>query len=377
MRLFCLAIIGLAASLTDISTALCQNSPTDSTGLEDLDLVGVGPLWAKGYDGNGLALAVLDSPVDPSAVPIAGKVVLQACFGVEIKDGGVTSICPDGKDRGDGEVTGHAAATCDWQGCTHGTSVAVVAAGNDTPALRVKGVAKGAQIVAAQVFSVTNECQAWGACVKPTDRALISFQTTLIRALEWVHAAVLEQRSTQVGPEIVAVIIGSGGSGQYSTSCNEANPFLTKQVQSLLAEDVAIFAPTGNDGYSDQVSSPACISGVIPIAALDKSGKLADFSNRNPLLVRLAAPGVGVHTVSDGRGILMSGTTLATPLAAGSYVILKQAFPDLSRVEIAQALERGGNRVSDGIAEYTALSLSGAFAYLEHKKSKHDIVGAH
>jgi hypothetical protein len=239
--------LGLTALFLSSSIGVCSDVQGASTGFEKLDRVGIGTAWAEGYDGHGLAIAVLDTLVDPTTSAISGKVVLQACFSLEDSNVGARSLCSGGKKFPDYEVVAELpipSIECKALGCTHGTNLAVVAAGNEMSLQRVSGVAKGAEVVAAQIFSLSTSCVT-GAL--NCDATVVSYTTSLIRALEWVHARVLEQKSTQVGPEIAAVIIGSG-SGSFEQPCNDNNPLLTRQIQSLLADDIAVFAPAGNDG---------------------------------------------------------------------------------------------------------------------------------
>ena len=106
--------------------------------------------WASGFDGSGTTIAVVDSGVDSTHPFLAGKVVEEACYSSTVT-GTSQTFCPNGLDEQFGPG---AAAPCSLGDCIHGTHVAGIAAGNDpTNSQQPPGVAKGARVMAVQVFS--------------------------------------------------------------------------------------------------------------------------------------------------------------------------------------------------------------------------------
>jgi subtilisin family serine protease len=112
------------------------------------------------------------------------------------------------------------------------------------------------------------------------------------------------------------------------------NKFSNALYQSLVDKNIIVFAAAGNDGYTNgdesddetyQYHFPSSYDGVISVAATDNSGDLAEFSNRGDL-VDIATPGTQLFSTFPGSYTSMSGTSMATPVAAGVYALALTAY---------------------------------------------------
>lgn len=76
-------------------TSLEEDVAEAPTLLESTNIVGAPAAWAAGFDGNGWAVAVLDTGVMKTHNFLSNKVVSEACFSQTV-EGNSTSVCPGG-----------------------------------------------------------------------------------------------------------------------------------------------------------------------------------------------------------------------------------------------------------------------------------------
>src|SRR6266850_4811581 len=123
--------------------------------IQSIPLINADDEWVLGNDGTDQIVAILDTGVQNDHEFFAGgKVIAEACFSSNDGTFGSTTVCPNGLET---DFNPGAALPCplDIEGCEHGTHVAGIAAGSGGSVLGVPifGVAKGAHIIAIQVFS--------------------------------------------------------------------------------------------------------------------------------------------------------------------------------------------------------------------------------
>ncbi len=298
----------------------------------DITKVGAPTAWASGYDGTGYAVAVLDTGVDSTHPLLTGKVVSEACYSSNYSSSSASSVCPGGVT--DSTASGSAmpyAGNCPTGECDHGTHVAGTAAGLNTG--QSSGVAKGANIIAIQVFTrfdSTSTCSPDSSCV-------LTYASDQLKGLERVYAL----RSTY---SIASVNMSLGGS-KYTANCDTDSR--KTAIDNLRSAGIATVISSGNSGYTDGMGAPGCISTAVSVGATDSSDLVASYSNSASFL-HLLAPGSSIlSSIPNGGYATWNGTSMAAPHVAGAWAVLKQVKPSASVTDILSALTTTGVSVTD------------------------------
>lgn len=304
---------------------------------ESVPLIRADRAAARGFTAAGQVVAVLDTGVVKSHPMLAGKVVSEACYSTTVA-GRSTSVCPDGA-RGSTAVGSGRNCPLGVSHCDHGTPVASVAVGS---ASGPDGVARGARLIAVQVFSRFDSPSACGDQPAP---CALSYMSDQIRGLERVYALRSAYPIAAVNVSI-ASRVAPGDGGLFASDCDASFPGHKAAIDRLRAAGIATVIAAGNDGRDGSVRAPACISSAVTVGSTTKADRISPFSNHAPL-VELLAPGSVIRAAAarGGRRAL-SGTSLAAPHVAGAWAILKQAKPSAGVSKILAALACTGRTVS-------------------------------
>ncbi|MCA9332406.1 S8 family serine peptidase [Candidatus Saccharibacteria bacterium] len=333
------------------------------------------------YDGTGYAVAILDTGVDKSHSLLTGKVISEACFGVNDAPNNVSSLCTGGVEFVSGNNT---AIDCSGaiDGCGHGTGVAgaaampVTASGYDIDSDMtddlIGGVAEGADIVALKIFSQISDSIA---CGGPPTCARVYFSSVL-SAIDYLNAL-------DVGEPIVAANMSLGGaassSESYNTSgeCSAAfgsstyNAFVSA-FAALKANKIAPVVANGNNGdlagNEDGILFPACVQGSVAVGATNVIGDtISSFSN-NGALTTLLAPGGDWDGVNDDSLVWLplaetpnsitgvQGTSEAAPMVSGAFAVLREKHPNASVDQLVTLLQNTGTNIAEVRAGYSSFN---------------------
>jgi len=162
------------------------------------------------------------------------------------------------------------------------------------------------------------------------------------------------------GANVVNMSLGGGG---YIQSFAEA-------IENAYDDGILILASSGNSG-DGTINYPASYPHVMSVASITESYTHSSFSTYNNL-VDISAPGSSVYsTVPGGSYSYLSGTSMASPHAAGVAALVWSHSPSLENSELENILQTTardlgtsgrddfyGHGLVDAKAAYDALDLS-------------------
>lgn len=284
---------------------------------QSTDLIEADKVWDPSetggkFTGKGWQVAVLDSGVDKNHDFLSGKVVSEACYSSTVPADDSQSLCPGGVLESTSTDSGLPCTGI--AGCDHGTHVAGIAAGDTFlyAGNTHRGVAPDAEIIAIKVFSQFNDpsnCFFGAPCI-------LSYTSDQMKGLERVI-----DLAQDPSLNIASVNLSLGG-GRFTAPCDsDVRKPLIDQLKSFR---VATVIASGNNGHTDAISTPSCISSAVSVGSTTKSDNVSSFSNSAPML-DLLAPGSSITSSLPGNGFgVKSGTSMATPHVAGAWALLKE-----------------------------------------------------
>jgi serine protease AprX len=254
-------------------------------------LIGAPQVWQANVTGKNIKVAIVDTGIDPNHPDFAGRIA-------QIRD-----------FTGEGDV--------DKNG--HGTHVAGIVGGAGA---KYRGVAPECSFYVAKVL-----------------RGNGSGSTSDVMAgVEW---------AVQQGAQVINLSLGSDG------ACDGTDA-LSVLCDAAVTQGAVLCIAAGNAGPgASTVGSPGCAKSVITIGATTKSDQVASFSSRGPTsdgrvkpdvcfpgasIVACRAAGTSMGTLVDVLYTSASGTSMATPHAAGACALLLQAKPGLSPQQVKDIL---------------------------------------
>ncbi len=245
----------------------------------------------NGYGDVDIDIYILDTGVDPKHKDL--NVV-----------GGVSFI-PNERDYKDGNG--------------HGTHVAGIAAARDNTSHTV-GVAPGARIHA----------------VKVLDRNGSGSFSSVISGINYVIG---EKENYPDKPMIINMSLGAYvGTTEYNS--------IDLAIKEAVDSGIVVCVAAGNDADDASLYTPAHVDEAITVSASDSNDYFASFSNYGPK-VDITSPGVNIlSTYVKNRVATLSGTSMASPITAGTAALYLSKNPISTPLQVKEALLNAANNPS-------------------------------
>ena len=283
---------------------------------EVIPVHGVDLVWQDtGYTGDGITMAIIDTGIDGNHTALDDldddnttndpKIVAfyDAINNPEATNG--TEIFPY-DDNG------------------HGTHCAGITAGTGAPNYQHIGVAPRANLVG----------------VKVLDGGGSGSFAAVMAGMEWT----VEKRH-EFNIRAASMSLGAlTGAIEWTSSEEES---VNRMANEMMRAGVTLFIAAGNSGGTATIGTPGSAEDVITVGSLDKDTGIAVYSSQGPTEegrvkpnVAFVGSSVNAPDANTGDGyVALSGTSMATPGAAGVAVLMYQANPDLSPFDVRNIMQ--------------------------------------
>lgn len=302
MKWSTLAVVG---ALTLLSAAPASADSADNDGLWYFDWFLVQDAHDEGITGEGVTIAVLDSPINPE-IPTLADADIRVQDPVCVREDG---------SRPPGTST-------DYEEAEHGTSVLslVVGSGEGYPGQTgVKGLAPDATVLTYHV-QLSDEQQDTGGCPGVTLPGGYDVIGTADEIALSMHAAI------DAGADIITTSITSSGSASLAVA-----------VARAIEEGVIVVSAQPNEGEIWAGQAPGNFNGVVTVNHVGPAHQThtKDFTD-------VSAPGEDILVQGAGGDWqaqrLNGGTSLATPIVVGNLALAMQKYPEATSNQLIQSL---------------------------------------
>ena len=277
---------------------------------------GVDLVWQDtGYTGSGVTMAIIDTGIDGNHTALD-----------DLDDDNTTNdpkiVAFYDAINNPGATNGTEIFPYDDNG--HGTHCAGITAGTGAPNYQHVGVAPHANLVG----------------VKVLDGGGSGSFAAVMAGMEWT----VEKRH-EFNIRAASMSLGAlTGAIEWTSSEEES---VNRMANEMMRSGVTLFIAAGNSGGTATIGTPGSAEDVITVGSLDKNTAIAIYSSQGPteegrVKPNIAFVGSSVNAPDANTGdgyVALSGTSMATPGAAGVAVLMYQANPDLSPFDVRNIMQ--------------------------------------
>lgn len=266
-----------------------------------------------GYDGSGTTVAIIDTGLDGNHSSLDDQDDDPSTY-----DPKIIGFYDPVNNAGNTNGTDF---PYDDQG--HGSHCGGTTAGTGAPTYEHVGMAPQANLVG----------------VKVLDAGGSGSFATVMAGMQWTIDT-MHKYNTR------AASMSLGGPGAIEWTSSEEDS-VNRQANNMTRAGIALFIAAGNNGVSAQIGTPGSAEDAITVGALDKNTAIAIYSSQGPteegrVKPNIAYMGSSIMSVEANSGDQytgMSGTSMATPGAAGVGALMLQANSELSPFDIRNILQ--------------------------------------
>jgi serine protease len=164
-------------------------------------------------------------------------------------------------------------------------------------------------------------------------------------SVSWGARIMAVKAALDNSPEFIyngfTAITYAAANGANVINCSWGGPYNSQYEQDIInalyADNIVVVAAAGNESSSLR-SYPAGYNHVVAVASVGSTDHLSYFSNYGTW-VTVSAPGEGVYSTWDhGAFTALDGTSMASPITAGTICLIKAANPGFTVDQLVQRL---------------------------------------
>jgi subtilisin family serine protease len=266
-----------------------------------------------GYDGAGTTVAIIDTGLDGNHTSLDDQDDDPTTYDPKILGFYDAVNSPD-------DTSGNI-FPFDDQG--HGSHCGGTTAGTGAPTYEHPGMAPQAHLVGVKVLGADGSGSFAG----------------VMAGMQWTIDT-MHQYNTR----IASMSLGGPGAIEWTSSEEDS---VNRQANAMVRAGIALYIAAGNNAVSAQIGTPGSAEDVITVGALDKDTSIAVYSSQGPteegrVKPNIAYMGSSIMSVEYNSGdqySAKSGTSMATPGAAGVGALMLQANPNLSPFDIRNIMQ--------------------------------------